>query len=40
MISHDFNLIKRYCSKAILIKDKKNFKSGSINKIQKLYEKI
>ena len=40
MISHDFNLIKRYCNKAILIKDKKNFKSGSINKIQKIYEKI
>ena len=40
MVSHDFNLIKRYCNKAILIKDKKNFKSGSINKIQKIYEKI
>ena len=40
MVSHDFNLIKKYCNKAILIKDKKNYKSGSIDKIQKVYEKI
>ena len=40
MVSHDFNLIKRYCNKAILIKDKKNYKSGSLDKIQKIYEKI
>ena len=40
MISPDFNLIKRYCNKAILIKDKKNFKSGTVDKIQKIYEKI
>ena len=40
MVSHDFNLIKRYCNKAILIKDKKNFKSGTVDKIQKIYEKI
>jgi ABC-type polysaccharide/polyol phosphate transport system ATPase subunit len=40
MVSHDFNLIKKYCNKAILIKDKKNFKSGTVDKIQKIYEKI
>ena len=40
MVSHDYNLIKKYCNKAILIKDKKNFKSGIVDKIQKIYEKI
>ncbi len=40
MVSHDFNLIKKYCNKAILIKDKKNFMSGKVEKIQKIYEKI
>lgn len=40
MISHDFDVIKKYCNKAILIKDKKNFKSGTVDKIQKIYEKI
>ena len=36
MISHDFDVIKKYCNKAILIKDKKNFKSGTVDKIQKI----
>ena len=40
MISHDFNLIKKYCNKAILIKDKKNYMSGTVDKIQKIYENI
>jgi teichoic acid transport system ATP-binding protein len=40
MVSHDFDLIKKYCNKAVLIKDKKNFKSGTVDKIQKIYEKI
>ena len=40
MISHDFDVIKKYCNKAILIKDKKNFKSGTVDKIQKINEKI
>ncbi len=40
MVSHDFNLIKKYCNKAILIKDRKNFKFGTVDKIQKIYEKI
>ena len=40
MVSHDFNLIKKYCKKAILTKDKKNFEFGTVDKIQKIYEKI
>ena len=40
MVSHDFNLIKKYCNKAILIKDKKNYMSGTVDKIQKIYENI
>ncbi len=40
LITHEFDMIKRYCSKAILIKDKRNYCSGSVDEIQKIYEKF